>query len=312
MERVAADVRRLTLFQVKVRASSRRLLRFRPWLGFGCLVAVWVLLTTAALAQRRWWRGGDYEDARTPRELAQHSTETPNWTNAAGFEKDQFTFVRIRRERSPYSRGGPWTTDTPDSDLNISYRLQQMTSMKVDPNGLFLNLTDKELLDFPFIYMVEPGSLYLSFTEAKALRTYLLNGGFLWLDDFWGEAEWEGMADQLKKVFPDRDFVELPLNHPLYHCVFDIKSKGQVPNVELGTRSQFDPDHRTSERFDADEVHHRAIFDDKGRLMVLATHNTDNGDGWEWEGDNHYYFAEFAEKIAYPLAINVLFYVMTH
>lgn len=278
------------------------------------MVAVLLLvLATAVMAQRRWgWRSSAYEDVRTPREIAQHGGETPNWTNAPGFEKDQFTFVRIRRERSGYTRGGPWTTDTPDSDLNLSYRLQQMTSMKVDPNGLFLSLTDKELVDFPFIYMVEPGSLYLTTAEAKALRAYLLNGGFLWLDDFWGEEEWEGMADQLRKVFPDRDFTELPISHPLYHCVFDIKSKAQVPNVELGTQSQFDPEHRTWERPDATEVHHRAIFDDKGRLMVFATHNTDNGDGWEWEGDNHYYFENFSERTAYPLAINVIFYVMTH
>jgi hypothetical protein len=184
--------------------------------------------------------------------------------------------------------------------------------MKVNPNGLFLRLTDKELKNFPFIYMVEPGSLYLSEPEAEALRNFLLNGGFLWLDDFWGEAEWAGMARELRKVFPKREWVELSLTNQLYHCVFDINSKAQVPNVELGTQSQFDPEHRTWERPDARQVHHRAIFDDKGRLMVFATHNTDNGDGWEWEGDNLFYFREFSEKVSYPLAINVLFYVMTH
>jgi len=275
-------------------------------------IAVLLLITGVVLAQwRRWGGDGRYEDAQAPRELAQHAGETPTWTNPAGFEKDTLTFVRIKRERT-YRSGGSWWTDTPDSDLNLSYRLQQMTSMKVNPDGLFLRLTDKALVDYPFIYMVEPGSLYLSDTEAKALRNYLLNGGFLWLDDFWGEAEWRGMAGELKKVFLDREFVELELSHPLYHCVFNITSKGQVPNADLGTYSQFDPEHRTWERPDATVVHHRAIFDDKGRMMVFATHNTDNGDGWEWEGDNLYYFREFSEKISYPLAINVLFYVMTH
>jgi hypothetical protein len=279
----------------------------------GAVLVLVLLLAGVVLAQRRGgWRGREYDTVRTPRELAQHSAETPNWTNAPGFEQDQFTFVRVRRERSSYSRGGPWWTDTPDSDLNLAYRLQQMTSMKVDPNGLFLDLTDTNLVNFPFLYIVEPGSLHLAGAEVVALRKYLLNGGFLWLDDFWGEQEWEVMAGELKKVFPDRDFVELPLSHPLYHCVFDVKSKDQVPNVELGMQSQFDPEHRTWERFDAEEVHHRAIFDDQGRLMVFATHNTDNGDGWEWEGDNPYYFARFSERIAYPLAINVLFYTMTH
>ena len=182
--------------------------------------------------------------------------------------------------------------------------------MKVDPDGLFLRLTDNELVDSPFIYMVEPGSLSLRDEEVLALRNYLLNGGFLMLDDFWGEDEWENVESEFKKVFPDRSFVELPLNHALYHCVFDIKAKGQVPNVQTGTASEHTG--VTSERWDSKEVHHRVIFDDKGRILVIATHNTDNGDGWEWEGDNHYYFEHFAEKIAYPLAINIIFYSMTH
>ncbi len=288
---------------------------------FACAVVVLVLVAGMALAQRgyrggygggRGYRRAYYDDYRTPREIPQHGNETPTWTNAPGFEKDVFTFVRMKRVRAPYSSGGTWETDTPDSDLNLSYRLRQVTSLQVDPNGLFLRLTDEELADYPFIYMVEPGSLELTDDEALALRRYLLNGGFLMLDDFWGEREWAGMAEQIKKAFPDRDFVELPLDHPLYRCVLRIQSKGQVPNVYLGTQSEFDPEHRTWERPDRKVVHHRALFDDKGRMMVIATHNTDNGDGWEWEGDNHYYFEHFSEKIAYPLAVNILFYAMSH
>jgi hypothetical protein len=271
-----------------------------------------LLLAAGAVAQWRGRGGGRFEEARTPREIVQHASDTPTWTNRLGFEHDVFTFVRIRRDRNAYGSGGPWWTDAPDSDLNLSYRLQQMTALKVSPDGLFLRLTEKSLADYPFIYIVEPGSLFLSDAEAKALREYLLNGGFLWLDDFWGEEEWQNMADEMKKVFPSRDFVELPITNQLYHCVFEITAKHQVPNVQLGTRSQFDPQHITWERSDARQVHHRAIFDDKGRLMVFATHNTDNGDGWEWEGDNLFYFREFSEKTAYPLAVNVVFYVMTH
>ena len=119
------------------------------------------------------------------------------------------------------------------------------------------------------------------------------------------------MAGVMKRVFPDRNFVDLPLDHPLYHCVFEIKSKDMCPNVQRGSAQQYNPNFDISEK-GGRETHHRAIFDDKGRLMVFATHNTDNGDGWEWEGNNHYYFEHFSEKIAYPLAINVIFYTMTH
>ena len=285
----------------------------------GLIILLVLGCASVLLAQRRprgggsWGEGGWIgDDVRTAREVPSHSTGTPNWTNTPGFEKDVFTFVRIRRERSYSSTGGSWSTDTPDSDLNLSYRLQQLTSLKVDPNGRYLRLTDKELSDYPFIYMVEPGSLVLDDAEVAALRKYLLNGGFLWVDDFWGEQEWEDMAEVLKRVLPERSFVELPLSHPLYHSVFDIQSKGQVPNIHLGIQSEFDPEHRTWERPDAREVHHRVIADAKGRIMVLATHNTDNGDGWEREGESDFYFHKFSENISYPLAINVIFYVMTH
>jgi len=256
----------------------------------------------------RGWGGESWvsEDARTAREVDSHSTGTPNWTNAPGFERDVFTFVRIKRDYNPNGSGSSWRTDTPDSDLNLSYRLQQMTAMKVDPNGRYLRLTEKQLSDYPFIYMVEPGSLYLADDEAEALRKYLLNGGFLWLDDFWGEYEWQNMASQLEKTLPGRKWVELDLSHPLYHCVFNIREKYQVPSIHVFYSG------RTSERYDSAEVHHRAIFDDKGRMMVLATHNTDNGDGWEREGENREYFEQCSEKTAYPLAINVIFYIMTH
>jgi hypothetical protein len=279
---------------------------------------VLLVICSPAMAQRRFrggWGGGESyipDDTRTAREVESHSTGTPVWTNPRGFEKDVFTFTRVKRQSAYTGDGGPWTTDAPDSDLNLSYRLQQMTSMKVDPDGRFLWLTDKDLSEHPFIYMVEPGSLDLSQDEIIALRKYLLNGGFLMLDDFWGEYAWMVVERVFQRVFPDRRFTELPLSHPLYHCVFEIKAKGQVPNVHMGVQSEYDPEHRTWERDDAREVHHRAMFDDKGRMMIIATHNTDNGDGWEREGESDYYFHNFSEKISYPLGINIIFYAMTH
>lgn len=285
------------------------------------LLALFLVLSGLVLAQRagrfRGFGGGggwgeSYvpDDARTAREVAPHSTETPVWTNPRGFEKDVFTFTRVKRNRGGFGRGGSWTTDAPDSDLNLSYRLQQMTSMRVDPDGRFLWLTDPDLVNYPFIYMVEPGSLSLDDAEIAALKKYLLNGGFLMLDDFWGEGAWANVAQVFKQVFPDRVFTELSLDHPIYHCVFEIKAKGQVPNYRQGENSQYTG--ITWEQDDAQEVHHRVITDDKGRIMVIATHNTDNGDGWEREGEFDYYFHNFSEKIAYPLGINIIFYSMTH
>jgi hypothetical protein len=274
-----------------------------------------VLLALIALgvhAQFRSFRRNYGPTPQTAREVDPNSTGTPNWTNAPGFEKDVFTFVRIKytSSRRGWSNGG-WDTDLPDSDLNLSFRLQQVTSLKVDPKGRVLEITDPELFKFPWIYIVEPGALVFQEEEVPILRKYLLNGGFLMLDDFWGEAAWDNVEYEMNRVFPDRKFVELQLDHPLYNCVFPIKSKGQVPNMQLGDASQWNGG-ITWERPDAEEVHHRVIFDDKGRIMVIATHNTDNGDGWEREGWSPYYFQNFSEKIAYPLGINIIFYAMTH
>ncbi|MEN9677020.1 MAG: hypothetical protein RIS76_2916 [Verrucomicrobiota bacterium] len=295
-------------------SPSRR--RVKGTLGFRILAVVGlglVLGTGWSLAQWRYGRGWESSatgNERTAREMESHSTGTPVWTNAPGFTHDVFTFARIVYDSGGWGGRGGWSTDAPDSDLNFSYRLQQMTSMKVDPDGRILRLTDPELYQYPFIYIVEPGGVAFSDAEAAALRSYLLNGGFLMFDDFWGEREWANCEAKMKQVFPDRSFEELSLDHPLYHCVFDIQSKGQVPNVHTGVQSQYTG--VTWERPDAREVHHRGISDDKGRLMVMATHNTDNGDGWEREGEDDYYFHNFSEKISYPLGINIVFYVMTH
>jgi len=259
--------------------------------------------------------GGD-ADTKTAREVGNHSTETPDWSNPAGFEKDVFTFARVRYTRGRGNffrrRGSGWGTDMPDSDLNFSYRLQQMTSLRADPDGRVLDLTDPDLANHPWLYLVEAGGLYLSDAEATALRKYLLNGGFIMFDDFWGDAAWLNVEREMKKVFPERAFSELPLDHPLYNAVFPIKTKGQVPNYGTGEMSQYTGVTWEEHDGDTQTVRHRVITDDKGRLMVFAAHNSDNGDGWEREGEYQYFFENFSEKIAYPLGINIVFYVMTH
>jgi hypothetical protein len=240
----------------------------------------------------------------------------PKWEPDKEFSKDVFTFVRIRYS-SRYGRGrghrgrggGGWATDYPDSDLNFSYRLQQLTSMEVDPNGLVLELTDERLFDYPFIYIVEPGDLAFSEEEVKALRRYLLNGGFLMVDDFWGEDEWYNFYYEIKRVFPDREPIPLDYEHRIFHCVFELKDRPQIPSIghALGGRSYG----VTWERSDAREVHYKALYDDKGRMMAIICHNTDLGDGWEREGENEWYFHQFSEKSAYPLGINIVFWAMT-
>jgi hypothetical protein len=300
----------------------------RSWRRVTVVFGLGLAVGSAVLAQRGpgrgrwgWGEGGESRSgARTAREIPSHSTGTPEWTNPRGFEKDVFTFVRIRYSSGAYGggfswgrRGGSWATDLPDSDLNLSYRLQQMTSIKCSPDGRIVELCDLDLTEFPWLYIVEPGALQFSDLEVAALRKHLLNGGFLMFDDFWGDSAWRNVEREMKRVFPERSFAELSLDHPLYSCVFQIKAKGQVPNVHTGEASRVTgvtwEEHHDG---DTQTVHHRAIHDDKGRMMVFAAHNTDNGDGWEREGEYEYYFKNFSEKIAYPLGINLVFYAMTH
>lgn len=286
------------------------------------IIATFLLGAGVLLAQRfrGGWEHSIPEDApiRTAREVESHSTETPRWTNAPGMEKDVFTFARVRYHKNPYGprRAGYCFTDLPDSDLNLSYRLQQLTSIKVDPDGRVVSLTDPDLFDFPFIYMVEPGALRLETDEIEALRKYLLNGGFLMADDFWGPLEWQNFEVEMKKVLPDHTFAELPMEHPIFHCVFDLgkeKNALQTPNFFTGERSKSTGvTWEVHDGEECDQVHFRALTDQRGQLMVLACHNTDNGDGWEREGEYEYFFHEFSEKRAYPLGVNIIYYVMTH
>ena len=232
----------------------------------------------------------------------------PDWEVDPEFPHDVFTFVRLRYTSS-YSRGwgGKWRTDYPDSDLNFSFRLQQLTSLKVNPDPIILDLSDPKLFDYPMIYIIEPGDgLGLTDEDVNTLRRYIDNGGFVFVDDFWGEHEWNGFYQDIQRVFPGRQPVELPLEHPIFHVVYDLKEKPQIPSIHAFYGG------RTYERWDAETPHYRAYFDEDGGLQMIICFNTDVGDGWEREGEDERYFREFSEKWAYPLGINILFYAMTH
>lgn len=233
----------------------------------------------------------------------------PIWENDTRFKRDLFTFVRVRYDSNGWGRGGGWATDYPDSDLNFSLRLQQLTSLKVDPDPIILDLTDPKLFDYPFLYMIEPGRMTLSEPEVNALRTYLLNGGFLMVDDFWGDYQWDNFYNEIKRVFPDREPQEVPLEHQIFNIVYELKEKPQVPSIHAWQRGSTE---EWGHGGDTSTVHYRAIYDDAGRIMAFICHNTDLGDGWEREGENHEYFEEFSVKKSYPLGINIVTYAMTH
>jgi hypothetical protein len=273
----------------------------------------------------------DEANVRTAREVDSHSTGTPNWANPPGFEKDVFTFARSVFKAGPTTAPSPvfhrgrsigWWVDFPDADLNLSYRLQQLTSIRADPDGRVLRLTEPELNDYPFLYMTHPGYMQLRDAEVASLRKYLLSGGVIAVIDFWNSIELAGFTAQMKRVLPERSWTDLSLDHPLFTCVYDLKSQLktlqalQVPKMQFWNRARRDGDPNAPLQIDrgpdSDRLSVKAILDDRGHIMVIAFHNSDISDGWEREGENADYFAVFSEKVSYPLGVNLIFYLMTH
>ena len=226
-----------------------------------------------------------------------------------------FQFCRIYFRNAMNGDGGGWVVDFPRADQNLSVRLAELTKTPVgmhgpgQPKHLVVRLTDAELFRCPFTMMTEVGGAYLDEDEAKGLRDYLLKGGFLWADDFWGEYAWAFWENQLRKALPSSAFpvVELTLDHPIFHEVLNVRRVPQIPSINFWAGSGGD----TAQREDAETPHVRAILDDHGRIMVLMTFNTDFGDAFEREGDNHEYFEAFSVD-GYAFGINALIYAMTH
>ena len=271
---------------------------------FLCTVVL-VGVTPFALAQ---W-------GRRFRSIEEDRHDVPTWEFDSRFSGDYFTFARVQYDSYGGGGrggrgGGGWLTDYPDSDLNFSLRLQQLTTIKVNPNPVIVKLTDDNLSDYPFLYMIEPGGLGFSEEEVLALRRYCYDGGFLMVDDFWGDSQYENLAFELERVFPDRKPSEVPLAHEIFHNVYDMKEKPQVPAINSargGVSWEWSRDGS-----DTSIPHYRSIVDDKERIMVFICHNTDLGDGWEREGENFEYFKEYSVKKAYPMGINIVTYAMTH
>jgi uncharacterized protein DUF4159 len=226
-----------------------------------------------------------------------------------------FRFCRIVFRQNPYGDGNGWSVDYPRADINLSYRLSELTTTSVsrDERGNYNHsafpLTDPELYKCPFIMLTEPGGAYFDEDEATHLQDYLLKGGFLWADDFWGERAWTNWAEQIGRALPSDTYpiVEIPLAHPFFHMLYQVDRVPQIPSIDFWSGGG-----GTSERGAQSAIPHaRAIFDPQGHMLVLITFNTDFGDAFEREGDNRAYFEEFA-GVGYAFGINALLYAMTH
>jgi len=262
-----------------------------------------VLLTVGVeIGHAQIWRGGY---GRTP----------PKFPTSTTF-KGGFNFCRVLFSSNRREKRG-WDTDYPGADINFSIRLSELTKTRVplehaggDPDHVVVRITDDALFQCPFVLMEDAGTAWFSDEEVTQLRTYLQKGGFILVADYWGTLAKEQWDEQIQRVLPPGQYpiVDIPMEHPIWHTLFDLKSVPQMPSIQSWRRSGG----RLSERgFDSQNVDVRGIPDEHGRLMVVMLHNTDIPDGWEREAEDPEYFYLFSPD-AYTVGVDVMMYTMTH
>jgi len=226
----------------------------------------------------------------------------------------KWTFVRIKYGSAETEGGArntqlsywdePWAIDAPAAEQNLSRRIKSVTAIEVGEPQV-LTIGDEALWQYPWIYIVEPSNLVLTEKEVPILREFLLRGGTLTMDDFHGPYEWDLTVRQLKRVFPDREIVEIAPPHPIYTCFYRMDKYPQIPGLGSFLSG------RTWEK-GGFVARLRGIVDDAGRPMVLINWNTDMGDGVEWSNAQEYqgYIKWTAQ--AYQMLINEVIYSLTH
>jgi hypothetical protein len=222
-------------------------------------------------------------------------------------EKTEFTRARLMYRGVSYGWrrrwGGSWSIDYPRSDRHVLPGIRRLTRIHTRSVEQVVDLADDDLFNWPFLYAVEVGHWDLSDSDCKKLRDYLLRGGFLMVDDFHGSYEWEVFMASMSRVFPDRPVVDIDNKDAIFHVLYDLDDRFQVPGAQWFNTG------RTYEQ-DGVDPHWRAIYDDKGRIMVAICHNMDLGDAWEWSDDPEY--PEKWASLAYRIAVNYTIYSMTH
>jgi hypothetical protein len=259
-------------------------------------------MAATALAQRGW--------GRIPEGYGVPIQRMP-----ATFGDGTFAICKLayRSVRSEWLGMG-WATDYPYAAMNLMTRVSELTKTPIskdedgEPNHFVVSATDPALFRCPYIMAADVGTLHFSEAEVERMRSYLLKGGFLWVDDFWGTRAWQQWSAEIGRVLPEFPIFDVPADHPIRHTLYDLRSIPQVTAIQNWRGSGFS----TSERGDdSPHANFRAIADDKGRILVVMTHNTDIADSWERESEDREYFLQFSPQ-GYSVGINVVLYALTH
>jgi hypothetical protein len=218
-------------------------------------------------------------------------------------EKTEFAFARLRYRSPGGWRRSSWGTDSNKAEQHFVQGVRRLTRVHARSSEKVVDIDSDAMYEWPWLYAVEVGRWQLDERQARRLRDYLDRGGFLMVDDFHGTWEWASFMVSLQRVFPDRPVVDIEDHDPIFHVLWDLRERVQVPG------RQFMYSGRTYER-DGVEARWRAVYDDKGRIQVAICHNMDLGDAWEWADDPRY--PERFASMAYKIGIGYLLYSMTH
>ena len=241
-------------------------------------------------------------------------------------EKAEFMFARLMYPQMPGARGfnaggfrggadwkhgySMWTQDYPRADRHFLLALRRLTRIHVRSVEQPVDLDDgDDVYNWPWLYAVQSGTWQLTDAQAPKLRDYLLRGGFFMADDLHGQFEWDVFAQSMRMVFPDREIVDIPDQDAYFHVVYDLDDRYQIPGEAHVGRGFKLPIHATSST-DGKGDHWRAILDDRGRIMVAISQNSDIGDSWEFADDPTY--PEKFSALGIRVGVNDVIYAMTH
>ena len=224
-------------------------------------------------------------------------------------QKNEFTFVRLIYDNLVLRHAKGWYTDYPEGDVHLVEVYRRLVKTDVAPEPRALPILHPDIAKHPFVYSIEGGHMTLSDAEAKRMREYVEHGGFWMIDDFWGSFEWGKFEAEIRKVFPDKEIVDIPPDHQIFR-LFDIKEIMQVPNVGWAMRGGKESTWENEEQEGAEIPHAQGIFDDDGRLMVFINWNTDLMDASEWS--DHPYYPEYMATYAHKMFLSAHVYAMTH
>jgi hypothetical protein len=199
--------------------------------------------------------------------------------------------------------GSSWERDYPKADRQFLLALKRLTRIQMRPYEQIVDLDSDDIFNYPWVYAVQVANWTFTDAEARRLREYLLKGGFLMVDDFHGTADWERFMSGMRQVLPDRPVEDLSDNDEIFHVLFDLGARFQVPGEQYVSTG------RTYEK-DGYVPKWRAIRDSKGRIIVAICHNMHLGDAWEW-ADTAEYPENFA-SMAFRIGMNYIVYGMTH